>query len=882
MNSEKWHIVKTIFNQALELKESERAGFVHDKLKHDSSTAQEVLAMLAAENAQKPDQINLSKILASNVDELLESQNILSAGEILDNFVVLSPLGKGGMGSVFLAQRKLDDFDQYVAIKVIHEQQVNPQSIERFRRERQILASLNHRNIASFIGGGETKQHLPYIILEYVVGTPIITYCQQHKLDINARLQLFKQVLNAVSYAHQNLVVHRDIKPSNVLVTDTGDVKLLDFGIAKLLQAQDDVQVNELTRAETRLLTPGNASPEQVLGGPISTRTDIYGLGTLLMHMLSDAAIFATSNNTQREIETLILEQTPLKPSQRCAQSPVAEIRERAKRLRGDLDTIVMQALQKDPARRYSTVEQFSDDINRYQHNYPISAKPDRLLYKVNKFIKRNTLSCALVALMVVSLITFTSLLLIQAQQIQLERDNALSEAAVAQQIATFMTDIFDASDPNISDGQDISAQSLLLNANDKLANLDNSPEIKAKLLITLGKVNRVLSQYKQAKHLLQEADTLLPAALKISSASRLTDRINLDLELANLAYETGQYPIAEQGFKTLLAQLSANNAAQVQLSSVQKNTFLSAVHLGLANTLSAMGQDEISLQHYKTALEMQLSLGAKNAELADFYIGYGHALRHNGQYQHAIDALSQGLLLARQSKNQDTLHIAAALNQLASTYRDLGNYPKALVAAQEGLQIRQRIHKSAHPEVVASMGNVSNITAKLGDLDKAIAIRLHMRDMLEKLVGKQHAYYGANMGALAAFQLQNGDISQAEINYQHMLASLQAAHPDGNYNIARPLLGLGQIARKKLHPAKALAYFQQAIAITDQYLQRDHVLKATSAAWYSLGLRDSGKTVEADDFKKQALAMQQRLFGLESEPYITLFNLVNGLDSTE
>jgi eukaryotic-like serine/threonine-protein kinase len=882
MNSEKWRIVKTTFNQALELKQSERVAFVEDKLKNDTSAMQEVLAMLAAENEQDKSAINLSAILANNVDELLESQNILSPGEILDNFVVLSSIGKGGMGSVFLAQRKIDDFEQYVAIKVIHEQQVNIESIERFRRERQILASLNHRNIASFIGGGETKRQLPYIILEYVVGTPIIAYCQQHNLDIDTRLQLFKQVLNAVSYAHQHLVVHRDIKPSNVLVTDTCDVKLLDFGIAKLLQRQDAAEINELTRDETRLLTPGNASPEQVLGGHISTRTDIYGLGTLLMHMLTDEAIFNTTNNTQREIETLILEQTPLKPSQKCAQSTVPEIRARVKLLRGDLDTIVMKALQKDPLRRYSTVEQFSDDINRYQQNYPISAKPDKLLYKVNKFIKRNTLSSALAALIVVSLITFTSLLAIQSKQIQHERDNALNEAAVSQQIATFMTDIFDASDPNINDGQDISANTILLNATDKLNELDSTPEIKAKLLITLGKVNRVLSQYEQAKNLLNEADKLIPQKEKISVVSTLIDRINVDIELAALAYETGQYAVSEQVYHSLLVLLAQHKSVLSGLGKQQKTGYLSDIHLGLANTLSANGKDETSLQHYKTALDLQTSLTQKPSNLSAFYNGYGHALRHTGKYQEAIDALTEGLILARQSKSKDNLDIASALNQLASTYRDLGNYPKALEAAQEGLEIRQKIHQSAHPEVVASMGNVSNIFAKLGDLNKAIEIRVKMRDMLEKLVGKQHAYYGANIGALAAFQLQSGNLNAAKFNYQQMLTSLKAAHPEGNYNIARPLMGLGQIEREIQHFSTSLDYFRQAVDITDQYLKRDHVLKATASAWYSLALRDNSQLVEAERFKQQALDMQQRLFGLESKPYLAMYNLVNGQDTVE
>jgi serine/threonine protein kinase len=275
-----------------------------------------------------------------------------------------------------------------------------------------MLASLNHKNIASFIGGGEIKQSQPYIILEYIAGVPITEFCTNNSLTVKQRLGLFQQVLSAVSYAHQNFVVHRDIKPNNVLVTQEGEVKLLDFGIAKLIQPEPQTPDAELTQQHYRVLTPGNASPEQVLGEAITTRSDVYGLGSLLMHMLTDQAVFDTTALSSRQIENLILEKTPSKPSYTCSRSSAKLLKKRAGILRVELDTIVLKALHKSPDRRYSSAEQFAEDIQRYLSNYPIIAKPDSTWYAISKFVQRNSMSSAIAAVFIVSLVASSIIIL--------------------------------------------------------------------------------------------------------------------------------------------------------------------------------------------------------------------------------------------------------------------------------------------------------------------------------------------------------------------------------------------------------------------------------------------------------------------------------------
>jgi serine/threonine-protein kinase len=880
MNSEKWTVIKHIFNQALELPVVDRIVYVHEHGKDDPEILDEVLAMLAQEEEPAGENVDLSKIVASNAQgilsqDLVAERAILKVGELLDQFKVLSSIGEGGMGSVFLAQREQGDFEQFVAIKVIHKQHVNEHSIQRFKRERQILASLNHRNIASFIGGGETNNNLPYIILEYVKGTSIIEYCRTHKLDIAKRLQLFNQVLSAVSYAHQNLIVHRDIKPSNVLVTDNGDVKLLDFGIAKLLQNEDVGSTNDLTREEARLLTPGNASPEQITGGIITTRSDVYGLGTLFINMLCDEAIFDTVGITQREIEALILEKTPIKPSQKCQRSTDPVIQNRGKQLQGDLDTIALTAVQKDPARRYATVEQFSDDIRRYQQHYPIAAKPDSVIYNVSKFIKRNTLGVALSTSLMLVLIVFSLALVMQAKQTQLQRDIAVTEAAVSQQVADFMTDIFDASDPNVSAGEEPTASQLLDAAIEKLNTLE-APAIKAKLLISLGKVHRVLGAYEQAKLLLDEANELLPLAIEYPDDVHFIDRLNLDIELAKLAYATGKYKDAIRIFTYLINLLEGTEPIEQVFVEVTKALYLSDIVHGLANTLSAEGDDHRALIYYQQALELGLSAGRKGQELSFFYNGLGHALRHTGQYTQAVTALTQGIELARGPNQVETLDVAHSLNQLASTYLGLNEYTLALDVAKQGLAIRQRMFKTDHPAIVASMGMVANIYAKLGRLDEAIDLREQSQAMLIGLVGTEHHYYGGVTNSLASLQLQNGDLVKALSNFERSLASHQAAFPDGHYQYARPYLGLGEIALHNNDLPTALGYFRQAFEITEKLISTDHLLKARAAGYYSIALRADSQTEQADKLKQQALTMVDNLFGQDSDQYRQLFEIVN------
>jgi serine/threonine protein kinase len=326
-------------------------------------------------------------------------------------------LGHGGMGKVFLGIRDDESFHKRVAIKVLKRGMDTEAIVSRFRHERQVLASLNHPNIAGLLDGGTTPNGLPYFAMEYIEGQNIVDFCESRKLDTTARLQLFRQVCSAVQYAHQNLIVHRDIKPHNVLVTSEGTPKLLDFGIAKLLNPELAGETLAPTAGGAQLMTPEYASPEQVLGHPVTTATDVYSLGVLLYELLTNRRPYRLASRTPADIARVVCESVPARPSTAVTQLPDpaahddmatgaeappistagtggrpidADAHRLRRRLAGDLDNIVLKALSKEPDRRYASADQFSEDVRRHLAGLPVIARPDTLRYRASKFVRRN------------------------------------------------------------------------------------------------------------------------------------------------------------------------------------------------------------------------------------------------------------------------------------------------------------------------------------------------------------------------------------------------------------------------------------------------------------------------------------------------------------
>ncbi|MBA2702862.1 MAG: serine/threonine protein kinase, partial [Blastocatellia bacterium] len=420
MTPERWQQVKDLLQSVLEQPTGEQTAFLNQAAGGDDPLRLEVESLLEfQEGNENFIETSALEITARSVGA--ESQDEM-AGAQIGPFQVEREIGRGGMGAVYLAQQNDNHYQRQVAIKIIKRGMDSDEIVRRFRNERQILANLTHPNIAALYSGGTTDAGLPFFVMEYVEGKPINEYCEVQDLSIEERLKLFRTVCSAISYAHQNLVIHRDLKPSNILVTEAGVAKLLDFGIAKLLNA-DDAPEAQMTETMLRVMTPEYASPEQARGERMTTASDVYSLGVVLYELLTGRRPYHLKNRLPHEIAQIISERVPERPStaisraeempegagpttttQSTGNTRPVELARLRRSLRGDLDNIVLMAMRKDPARRYQSVEQFSEDIRRHLERLPVRARKDTFDYRASKFVQRNKLRVAAAAIIFVTL----------------------------------------------------------------------------------------------------------------------------------------------------------------------------------------------------------------------------------------------------------------------------------------------------------------------------------------------------------------------------------------------------------------------------------------------------------------------------------------------
>src|SRR5271165_5398458 len=417
MNPASWGDIKELFGGAIELEPNQRSAYLQDVCGTNEALRAELESLLASYDSEK----------TVTENEITAHFTAGAAGERIGPYQVIRQIGTGGMGAVYLAVRADDTFRKNVAIKLVQSIAGTEEILRRFRAERQILATLDHPNIAKLLDGGVTDRGLPYFAMDYVEGVRIDEYCEKGQLPVNERIALFRQVCSAVQYVHQNLVVHRDLKPSNILITKDGVVKLLDFGIAKLVKPE---MFGDVTRAEYRPMTPGYASPEQMRGDPITTASDVYSLGVMLYLLLASRSPYRLKTDSPHEMMLAVCEQEPEPPS-------TAVTGKLQRQLRGDLDNIVLQALRKEPHRRYASAEQLSEDLRRNLQGLPVAAHRDTWTYRAKKFAGRNIAGVAAAVLVVLSLTAGILAATWQARVAEGERANAQQQFNDVRKLAT-------------------------------------------------------------------------------------------------------------------------------------------------------------------------------------------------------------------------------------------------------------------------------------------------------------------------------------------------------------------------------------------------------------------------------------------------------------
>lgn len=527
-----WNKVKQIFSEAIELNESERKKYVKMASKSDSELQQEVLSLLEAHEMpgaldQSIDELRLSAITVAKEDRM--------KGRRIGRYRIADELGHGGMGSVYRAERADGEFEQIAALKLLHSPFATVNQVKRFKSERQILASLKHPNIAELYDGGFTSDGQPYIVMEYLEGKSLMRHCDDLWLTVRERLHLFMEVCEAVQYAHRKLVVHRDLKPSNIMVTDSGSVKLLDFGIAKVMNSteQQSSEYVNLTLTSILPITPSYASPEQIRKQEITTASDIYQLGLVLYELLAGCRAYNVEEATPAELEQIICEVPPTRPSLRLinrqhfsdgkesANSIVQISRARntrpaqlKKALEGDLDTIILNALRKDPEQRYSSVGHFMADLHRYLSDKPVSARPATVPYRLGKWFKRHKVAALASFVVILSLTIGAAVALWQANKANQAAEQARAalqetEQALnrAESLHGFLLDLFRAAEPDRPQDQLPSTEELLaLGAQRALNENSASKGERMGMLLAIGDVYVALGREEEAKPLLDAA----------------------------------------------------------------------------------------------------------------------------------------------------------------------------------------------------------------------------------------------------------------------------------------------------------------------------------------------------------------------------------------
>jgi serine/threonine-protein kinase len=736
------------------------------------------------------------------------------AGELIGPYRIVSSLGRGGMGEVFLAERADDQFRQQVAIKVVRRGLLSRHVQSRLRQERQILASLEHPNIARLYGGGATSDGTPYIVMEYVEGEPIDTYCDKHALTIEERLRLFMTICSAVHRAHQNLIVHRDLKPSNILVTPQGVPKLLDFGIAKMLDDRETMHTMAITQADVRVMTPDHASPEQIRGEIISTASDVYVLGVLLYELLSGYKPFTLRGNRLAELERAICEDTPLTLSAAIAaarmsrDSGIEEIAAQRsvsvpklrRELSGDLENIVTMAMRKEPERRYSSVEQFAGDIENFLSDKPVLARADAWTYRTGKFIRRHAVVVALSAAFVALLIGFTATTLVQSRRIKHERDVAQAERTRAQEersraeaVASFLVDSFKLADPSKSRGKEVTAREILDRGATRITReLSSQPALQATLLDTIGNVYLGLGQADDAQPLIEQALSIRRALAPES------DDVAASLYSLNQVHEMNGNLAASE---TLARQNLALNRKLTGESSVPT----AHSHCSLGHILKLKGEMAAAEQSFETCLQIRVArLGRDNELVARPLDNLARIAQDRSDYVRAESLLREALQIARNALGDDHPRYIQYLKHLAETMYDKGDLRAAEDLAGQVIELDRRVLGPEHPETIDAMSLMGVFLLETGRLDEAQDILQRVLE-LDRKVRPNHSYVGNDLENLGRLAFKRQRFDAAETHLRDALVIYERTYPPGSGFIATAwtLLGRSLLAQQRAKEAE-------------------------------------------------------------------------------
>lgn len=718
MNS-RWEKIEEALGQVIELTPSARGPWLDEFCGGEADLRAEIDSLL---NSHSNAENFLEQSVAPYIGSLLQAEIGPYVPEKIGRYRIKRDVGRGGMGIVYLAERE-DEFRQQVAIKVVKRGLDTEDILKRFHNERQILASLNHPNIAKIFDGGMTDDGLPYFVMEYIEGEPLTKYCDSLDLSVDKRLNLFRSACAAVQHAHQNLIVHRDLKPSNILVTSDREVKLLDFGVAKMLSSDPLDGAATMTIAAQRIMTPEYASPEQVRGLRVTTATDVYSLGVVLYELLTGTKPYKLKDTTPQELSRAICETEPSKPSEALRDTQTGRRGDTenkkisASGLKGDLDNIVLMALRKEPERRYKSVEQFSEDIRRHLAGLPVIARKDTFSYRAFKFVGRNKVSVTAAAIILLAIIAGLIGTIWQARVARQQRDRAQAQQVRAERISQFLSAALSYSDPSAAfagtrNRRDATINQMLDDIAPRIeTELSDQPEARAAIQRTVGLAYTAQNRIEVGERYLNAA---LETQLKLYGENHLETAYTLACLAA--AQMSKDYAGAEKKFLKVLTIYRR----QPPTEQTHIRVFIS--------TLTAFG-----------------------------YVNWSM-----GNYGAADSAFSEALAFASQFQNTDRESVADAKAGLGSTRYAQGRLDEAVSLLREAVSEYRNLPHTRWklPEALNMLAQA--LTWK-SESDEALTLLHESEDISREVWGDDNGYQARSLWLRVYAECFRGDCAKAE-----------------------------------------------------------------------------------------------------------------------
>jgi len=806
MDSARWQRIQTLFHEAADLPPAQQHAFLQENCGDDQALFAEVVQLLR-EDAEASSM--LERDVAHVAHEVL-GDGSTPAGEQFGRYRIKRTLGAGGMGIVYLAER--EHLGSLVALKILRDAWLSPARRERFTFEQRTLAQLNHPYIARLYDADTSPDGTPFFVMEYVEGVPLTVYCTQHRCSIDDRLKLFREVSEAVVYAHQHALIHRDLKPSNILVKEDGTVRLLDFGIAKQLEVLGEAV--DQTMTGLRLMTPAYASPEQIRGQQVGIQTDVYSLGVVLYELLSGRLPFDLSSKTPAQAEKVLTEQEPERPS--LAANRAAEQSDQtfdfpsaSHSLWSDLDVLCLTAMHKDLRRRYASAEALLRDVDHYLKGEALEAQPDSARYRMRKFVTRNRRAVTAAAAAVVltaGLITFFTV------RLAIARNAALAQAARTQRIQKFMTNLFQGGDEVAGPADSLRVVTLLDRGVQEAQSLNAEPVVQAELYETLGGIYQKLGKLDQANTLLQSAldshkshsgrDSPEVAQTLVAIGQLRSDQAQLD----------DAEKFTEQGLQMARRHLPADHPAVVKAL------------ISYGRVLAQRGSYDHAIQVLNNAVNSESRPGRSAADLVNSLSALAEANYSAGHYPVADSLYRRVLEMHRKMYGERHPSVADDLGNIAAIQQDLGFYTEAEKFDRQALDITQGYYGKEHPRTAINLtmlGRALEFENKFDDSDAVLKQALAIQ---ERVYGPVHPAVAETLNELAANESMRNDMDGAIVQFRRVAEIYRSIYGDHHYLVAIALANVASQYMDKKDYASAEPIFRDVIRRLTEVLPPDNV----------------------------------------------------------